>query len=47
MPTWLRASPTPEGETTITVRGQSFRLRKKRKAGVSHDLTSDQEEADD
>jgi DNA replication protein DnaC len=31
--------------TTVNIRGQSFRLREKRKAGVFHDLTQDDEEA--
>ena len=31
--------------TTINIRGHSFRLRQKRKAGVFHDLTQQEEEA--
>lgn len=33
--------------TTITIRGHSFRLREKRKAGVFHDLTQPQKEDQD
>lgn len=33
--------------TTITIRGHSFRLREKRKAGVFHDLTQPQKEVQD
>jgi DNA replication protein DnaC len=33
--------------TTITIRGHSFRLREKRKAGVFHDLTQPQKEVPD
>ena len=33
--------------TTITIRGHSFRLREKRKAGVFHDLTQNQKEDQD
>ena len=31
--------------TTVNIRGHSFRLREKRKAGVFHDLTQQAEEA--
>ena len=33
--------------TTISIRGHSFRLRQKRKAGVFHDLTQTEQEAQD
>ena len=33
--------------TTISIRGHSFRLRQKRKAGVFHDLTQTEKEAQD
>ena len=33
--------------TTITIRGHSYRLREKRRAGVFHDLTAPQQEAED
>ena len=32
--------------TTINIRGHSYRLREKRKAGVFHDLTQQEEEAE-